>query len=362
MLKSSPNLLHTKIASFFIILFACAFLMLIGKDILLPIIYATIIAVLLNPLVNYFVKIKINRLVAIFIAVTLALVVVVTVLYIVLVQISSFSDSLPAFKQKFNLLITDSIYWVSETFNINIAAIHKWIAETEQEEISNFQIGEKLTSISKLLVTILLLPVYMTLILYYKPLFLDFMLKVFNIKHHNTISEILTNAKGIIQSYLVGLFFEIIIIAILNTAGLLLLDIKYAFLLGIMSAFLNVIPYLGGIIGAGVFMIIALVTKTPVYMLYVLILYSVIQFVDNNFIVPRIVASRVQINAFISVIVVLIGGALWGIAGMFLSIPLTAIVKVVFDHIDSLKPWGFLLGNTIPTKTIFSRLVSNKKK
>lgn len=356
MIKSPTNLLYTKIASLFIIIFAFAFLMLIGKDILLPIIYATIIAVLLNPLVNYFVTIKINRLVAIFIAVTLALIVVVSVVYIVLVQISSFSDSFPEFKQKFNLLITDSIHWISKTFTINIDAIHKWIAETEQEEISNFQIGEKITRIGQLMVTIMLLPVYMTLILYYKPLFLDFILDVFDTKHHKTISEILTNAKSIIQSYLTGLFFEIIIIAVLNTTGLLLLDIKYAILLGIMSAFLNVIPYLGGIIGAGIFMMIALVTKTPIYMLYVLILYSIIQFIDNNYLVPKIVASRVQINAFISVIVVLIGGALWGIAGMFLSIPITAIVKVIFDHIDSLKPWGFLLGNSVPTVTKFSRL------
>ena len=77
-------------------------------------------------------------------------------------------------------------------------------------------------------------------------------------------------------------------------------------------------------------------------------MYSIIQFIDNNFIIPKIVASRVQINAFVSVIVVLIGGALWGLSGMFLSIPITAIIKVILDHINSLKPWGFLLGNSFP--------------
>ena len=105
-------------------------------------------------------------------------------------------------------------------------------------------------------------------------------------------------------------------------------------------------------IGVVIFMGIALVTKSPIYMVYVLALYSIIQFIDNNYIMPKIVASRVQINAFISVIVVLIGGALWGLSGMFLSIPLTAIMKVIFDHIEPLKPWGFLLGNTIPSKRL----------
>jgi predicted PurR-regulated permease PerM len=135
----------------------------------------------------------------------------------------------------------------------------------------------------------------------------------------------------------------------------LILDIDYAILLGILGAILNVIPYLGGIIGVIIFMIIALVTKSPVYMVYVSILYSVIQFIDNNYIVPKIVASRVQINAFVSIIVVFIGGALWGLSGMFLSIPLTAILKVIFDHIDFLKPWGFFLGNIVPTKNRLSK-------
>ena len=78
----------------------------------------------------------------------------------------------------------------------------------------------------------------------------------------------------------------------------------------------------------------------------------IIQFLDNHFIIPHIVAAKVKINALISVIVVLIGGALWGIPGMFLSIPLTAILKVIFDNVEPLKPWGFLLGNIVPTEKL----------
>jgi predicted PurR-regulated permease PerM len=97
-------------------------------------------------------------------------------------------------------------------------------------------------------------------------------------------------------------------------------------------------------------MIIAFVTKeSSSYAFLVLGIYLLIQFIDNHFIIPRIVASRVKLNALISIVVVLLGAALWGIPGMFLSIPLTAIVKVIFDHIEPLKPWGFLLGNIVPT-------------
>jgi predicted PurR-regulated permease PerM len=80
--------------------------------------------------------------------------------------------------------------------------------------------------------------------------------------------------------------------------------------------------------------------------------YLVIQFIDNNILVPRIVSKKVQINALISILAVLLGGALWGIPGMLLSIPFIAVLKIIFDRIDELKPWGCLLGDEVPTEHI----------
>jgi predicted PurR-regulated permease PerM len=165
------------------------------------------------------------------------------------------------------------------------------------------------------------------------------------------VEEVLLNTKKIIQSYVVGLFIEFIIIAILNSLGLLMMGIRYAFLLGVIGALLNLIPYLGAMIAATIYMLIAFITMPPVFVLYVLIMYVVIQVIDNNFLIPRIVASRVKINALASIISVIIGGAIWGIPGMFLSIPLIAIVKVVCDHVDSLNAWGFLLGDKFIDKS-----------
>jgi predicted PurR-regulated permease PerM len=123
----------------------------------------------------------------------------------------------------------------------------------------------------------------------------------------------------------------------------------YAILLGIIAALLNVIPYIGGLVAVALPMMVAVATKTTAwYALYVLGLYYIIQLFDNNFIVPYIVASKVKINALFSIIVVLVGNAIWGIPGMFISIPLLAIVKLILDRIDPLKPWGFLLGDTMP--------------
>jgi predicted PurR-regulated permease PerM len=135
---------------------------------------------------------------------------------------------------------------------------------------------------------------------------------------------------------------------VLNVAGLLLLGIEYAILLGVMDALLNLIPYIGGIAGVLLFMAIALITGTPTDVLYVFLLYVGIQFVDNNYIVPKVVGSKVKLNPLASILAVIAGAALWGIPGMFLSIPLLAIVKLVLDRIPTLEHWGFLLGDPVP--------------
>lgn len=272
-----------------------------------------------------------------------------------------FSETYPQLKQKFNVTSDQLLHWISGKFKIRHSKINIWIKETEAKAISNFAIGEKLTEVGQSLIIGMLLPVYLFMILYYKPLLLEFIRKLFRSEYQIAVAEIFSNTKRIIQSYLVGLFFEMIIIAVLNSAGLLLLGIDYAIILGITGAILNIIPYIGGIIAIALPMIIAFVTKDSLtYPVLVFFVYIFIQFIDNHYIIPKIVASRVQINALISIIVVLIGGEIWGIPGMFISIPLTAIVKVIFDHIEPLKPWGFLLGNIVPTTQKFP--FSKKKK
>jgi predicted PurR-regulated permease PerM len=120
-------------------------------------------------------------------------------------------------------------------------------------------------------------------------------------------------------------------------------------LLGVLGAILNVIPYLGGIVSVALPVIIATITEDGFHtQLLIMALYALIQFVDNHFLVPYIVSSKVKINALISIVVVLLGNALWGVPGMFLSIPFAGILKIMFDRIDDLKPWGRLLGDEVP--------------
>lgn len=319
----------------------------VGQDIILPIIYAVLIAILLSPVVRFLERKKINRAVAIGIVLIVAILIVVSLFLLLSSQTTKLIEAWPKLAQKFNNLISEFVLWVSGYFHISSAKINTWISTTKQDMMSNSNaaIGVTITTIGGFMATVFLTPVYIFMILFYQVHILNFIHQLFGANNNKKISDILKVSKTIVQSYLVGLFAEFSIIATLNSIGLLIIGLDYAVLLGIGGAVLNVIPYLGGLVAVGIYMIIALVTKSPDYVAYVAILYFIIQLIDNNFIVPKVVGSKVKLNALISLLTVIAGAAMWGIPGMFLSIPLTAIFKVFCDRINGLKPFGYLLGN-----------------
>lgn len=341
---------YARAALIFIGLFSFVFLLYVGQSIIIPIVFGTILAILLNPLVNFLQSKGLHKVIAISIGVLLVILIIGGIFYIVSSQVTMFSETWPELKAKFTSSSNEFVQWISTKFNIRVSKINAWTKETQSNAIDDLELGQRLTEVGSLLLTLMLLPAYLFMILYYKPLLLNFIRRLFQREHQTTVDEVLNKTKKIIQTYLVGLFFEMVIVAALNSIGLLLLGIDYAIILGITGAILNLIPYIGGVVAIILPAIMAFVTKESVYYPFlVVVLYAFVQLVDNNYVIPKVVASRVKINALISVIVLLIGGALWGVAGMFLSIPLTAILKVVFDHIEPMKPWGFLLGNMVPT-------------
>jgi len=338
-------------------------LLYIARDIFVPLVFAVIIAIVLHPVVIFFVRLKINRVLAIIITLFLTFLVIVAFGALIFSQASRFSESWPILVDKFTKILNHTITWASGYFDIKPNKIDDWINETKSGLINTSAngIGQTLLGVGSMVVVLFLVPVYVFMLLFYHHLLIDFIHKLFSTSNQSRVSEIVTQIKTVIQRYLIGLIIEVVIIAALETVTLLILGIEYAILLGIIGALLNLIPYIGGLVAVALPMIVALVTKSSGwYAIYVLIIYYFIQLIDNNYIVPKIVASKVKINALFSIIAVIVGNALWGIPGMFLAIPILAIVKLIFDHIESLKPWGFLLGDTMPTlliiKPIFKKL------
>ena len=353
---------YAKVSIFLVGLIALLAIMYIAKSIIIPIVFSIIIAILLHPVVNFFVRLKINRVLAILLTMLITFLVIAAFGAVLLSQASRFGESWPALVGKFTSILNQTISDAADYFDKDPQKIHDWITKTQGEivNVSTAAIGQSIVVLGNGLVILFLIPFYIFMILFYQPILIEFVRMISGSKYQSHVKGMVSQIKTVIQRYLVGLFIEAVLMAAMNTAALLILGIEYAFILGILAALLNVIPYIGGIIAVAMPMIVALVTKsTPWYAFYVLAAYYFIQLIDNHYIVPYIVASKIKINALFSVIVVLVGNAIWGIPGMFLSMPLLAIIKLICDHIEPLKPWGFLLGDTMPPllkiKTIFKK-------
>lgn len=319
------------------------------RDILSPIAFSLIIAILLNPLVNKMQKKGVHKVVAISLALVLTLLIISGIFYFISSQVMSFSDNLPALKTSFNQHFSQLQQWLASEMKVPIAKQQKIISEALNS--SQALVGKTLGSALNTIGFFVLVPIYIFLLLYYKNLILNFLHEVFAEENSDKVSEVLGETKNAIQSYMVGLLLEALVVAVMNVTALLLLGVQYAILLGVIGALLNMLPYIGGIVAIALPIIIATVTKDGfTTQLLILAAYAVIQFIDNHFLVPFLVSSRVKINAFFSIVIVLLGGALWGVSGMFLSIPFLAILKIIFDRVPEMKPWGKLLGDEVPTR------------
>ncbi len=204
--------------------------------------------------------------------------------------------------------------------------------------------GETLLSISSLVLFVVFVLIYTIFILCYRRLLVKVAVATFTDKYFTLISDILTEVKQIIKGYIVGLFLEMLIVSFLAAIIFLILGIKYVVVLAVIIGVFNLIPYVG-IFTALVFSVcVTFATSDGKHALFVGISIIFIHLLDSNFVGPKIVGSHVNINPFLIILGVVVGEMVWGIPGMFLSIPLLAIGKVIFDKVEGLKPLGILLG------------------
>lgn len=361
MVKTWP--LYAKITAVILLVYLVLYGLYLGQDILAPLGFAFLFAVLLRPLEKKFIQWKIPKVLAIILTLVIAILVVAGLITFLSKQITSFVKDIPAIKENLNDLWHQFQRWLSHTFNISKAAQEKIIQKATTDTMNNIAPMDTISVVTASVATIILVPVYIFLFLYYRTLLLRFIVELFDEKHQENVYNTIHEIRYVVQHYITGLLTETTIVALLNIAGLLLIGAPFAILLGIIAAILNLIPYIGGLIAV---FLTALVTFSNTgsisIALWSIIIFMIVQFIDNNFLVPRIIASRVQLNALISIVGVLIGGAVSGISGMFLSIPLIAICKVIFDKVEELKPWGKLLGDDMPKETVLKHVLKRRRK
>ncbi len=344
-------------AHFTVILFAIIMLgtlIYIAQQIIIPIVLALLFAILLNPIVNFLnKKWRIPNVIAVLFSITLLFAFVGGILFFIYWQAADISQEWPSIKHNFSTHIKSAERWIQQTFHISRYKQEQYVQQTAQKSLNEGNwMGNTLSSFSNTFASLILIPLYTFLLLLYRKLFVNFLLQVVDAKNEAKLIDILVNIGGIVQNYIVGLIIEMAVVASLTAGGLMLLGVQYAILLGLITALLNLIPYIGILCAAIITIFAALINTTdPSIVVKIIFMVWAIQLFDNNFLVPKVVGNKIKINALVSIIGVIVGGSLCGIAGMFLALPSIAILKVIFDRIDSLKPYGYLMGDDLP-KTV----------
>jgi predicted PurR-regulated permease PerM len=296
-----------------------------------------------------------------------AVMLIAAIVYFLSMQLGQFIEDLPRIRRNLNGQIDTVQQWIRLNLNISKKEQQEAIqsASADMKTTGPGMLGTTFITAASAIIFIFLLPIYTFLILYYRELIRNFFVSIFADKHRASVEEVLSESRVIIQSYMVGLMIEMAIVTILNATGFMIIGIDNAIFLAVLAAILNMIPYVGMLIAGIVCILVTLATSNDLSdILWVVVALTVVQFVDNNILMPYVVSSKVKINALVSIIGVLVGGALAGVSGMFLSIPGIAIMKAVFDRVDGLQPWGMILGDdkTMAKPTIAQRLRRKSKK
>lgn len=343
---------YLKLACTFIIIISIVIVMTWAKLVIVPAIIGMLLAIILTPFSRFLEnKLRFRRTLSAIVATVLFTIVVSLVLFILASQLAAIADEWPAFQQQ----LIDAIHhlqdWISSTFEISNEEQLLYLTNNASKSIGlgTAVIETTISSLSSLGLILMFTFLYTLLILMYRRHIISFLLLSFNTVAQPNVTSAIHKTQVMVKNYLIGLFLQMVIVSVLFIIAYSIIGVKYAILLAIMTGLLNIIPYVGIIFSMLLAMLIAFATGSPAQVAFIVIAVLIINAIDGNIVMPKIIGSKVKVNSLAVIIGMVIGEKVWGIMGMLLTIPILAMTKIIFDHIKELKPWGFLLGedNTV---------------
>lgn len=319
---------------------------ILAHDIVVPMMIAGILTFVLLPVVKRLEK-KIPSTLAITIVLLGAFTILILAGVLIINQFASLVKDLPNLLTKFDSLIDQISSSLQRELGMSVKEQNQLLKDS-LTSLGGYATG-LLSATTNLISLLLQIPIYIFLFLIYRDRFKAFIRSLLSDADELTWKK---DVENVVQGYISGLLLVTIIIAILNSLGLLILGIDHAIFFGILSGMLTIIPYIGIFIGASLPVLMALLTKDSLwYPAGVIIIFSFVQFLEGNFITPRITGSKVSINALAAIIALLIGGKILGIAGMILAVPALGIIKIMLSYTTHLKSLIILIEDTPIEKT-----------
>lgn len=358
---------YFKLSCILISIIILGFLAIIGQQILIPMVLGLLLSILLMPMCRFLEKrLRFPRGLSSIVASVLALAVIGLVIYELSIQVAKLSNDWPQFQKQFVTLTDNLQSWISKTFGVRRKDQLEFLNDTAKKSISTGTaiVETALRSVGYVLMLTGFTFLFTLFFLLYRTHLLKFLVASFSETYHKTVFEIIDNIQFMVKKYLVGLFFQMIIVTVLSFIAYTIIGVKYNFMLAILTGILNILPYIGIFTALLIGALITFATAGISHVLFIVIAIIVIHAIDGNIIMPRVVGSKVKINSLIVIIGLVVGEMVWGIAGMLLTIPILAILKIIFDRVEGLQSWGFLMGedDDVPVfKSTFDKYFLVKK-
>ena len=317
-----------------------------GSAIFIPLFFSTLIAFMLLPLVKRLERKRLPRAAAAGVSILLFVILISGIFYFLGAQIGAFSKDLPQLSTRMQGWVAELQAWVAGKYHLNATRQLEYLNKGAADfaRYASVVAQALLLAVGGFAIWTIFVFIFAFFILTHRALLKNFIACLFQRKDQPRVTEIVNETKLLANGYIFGLLIEMVIVAALNCAAFFIFGVKYALLLGVLAAVLNIIPYLGIYTSAVIAALITLSNSTPAHALTVIIILLAVHLVDSNVLMPRIVGRRVKMNPLITIIAVLAGEMLWGIPGMFLFIPLAGILKIIFERVKGLEAWAILMG------------------
>jgi predicted PurR-regulated permease PerM len=324
-----------------------------GKALLIPIVFAALLAMLMAPVCRRLERWKFPRALATLVCILILACVVVGMGAIIGAQFATFGKDIDKIKQKGTELVGQGQKYVEERFGIApekqkevVKEQAKKAQDSQQAKGGGSMATKVLSGVTSAVAGIIITLVFTFLFIFSKEKYESFFLRLYKDNDEGKVKKVVGDISTVAQKYLTGKAMSITIIWVLYSIGLSIVGIKNAILLAGIAALLTLIPYVGTVLGGLFPVFMALVTEDSVQpaLMAVLVMFS-IQTIDNYFIEPNIVGGEVSLSALTSILSIMAGGMIWGVPGMILFLPMVGIIKIICDHVEPLKPIGFVIGD-----------------
>ncbi|UCS92115.1 AI-2E family transporter [Echinicola marina] len=335
--------------TYFLIALCLIFVVLkTASFIFIPVAWSALLAIALLPVCDWMEEKGIPRQIAIIVSILLTTLLVVVVIYVLANQLVGLLKSSPAIGNKLEQ------YLVYVQDKLDVLGVQVTVADLDKQLsslVNTKTISSFLMDSVETIMTLGIMPVLVFFFMYYQEFFMEFLRKLQMSHAEKGFGDRswIVEASGLIKNYLIGLSLVTIIVFVMASVVFYLLGVKYFLFFALFVSIFNLIPYIGVFLSSLISVVyVLLITDSIIYPLLTLLLLWGIQLIENNLITPMVVGMKIKLNPLAVILAIILGGWTWGISGVMLFIPLMGVIKIVFDHIASLRPFGYLLGNEMP--------------